>query len=129
MTVAAEHLDTAALDVVASKGYWQRVFNRLTSDRVAMVAAAILLLILFAALLAPYIVADPYKGSMIRRLKPIGTPGFLLGSDELGRDMLSRLIHGGRLSLMMGVSPVVAAFVIGSFIGILAGYVGGWLNM
>ena len=45
---------------------------------------------------------------MIRRLRPIGTPGYLLGTDELGRDMLSRLIYGGRLSLFIGVTPVVA---------------------
>ena len=50
---------------------------------------------------------DPYKASMLRRLKPVGSPGYLLGTDELGRDMLSRLIYGGRLSLFMGVTPVV----------------------
>ena len=44
---------------------------------------------------------------MIRRLRPIGTPDYLLGTDELGRDMLTRLIYGGRLSLLMGVMPVV----------------------
>ena len=59
---------------------------------------------------------------MIHRLKPIGTPGHLLGTDELGRDMLSRLIYGARLSLLMGVTPVPIAFLIGSAIGIVAGY-------
>ncbi|TVP71626.1 MAG: ABC transporter permease, partial [Rhodobacteraceae bacterium] len=49
-------------------------------------------------------------------------------TDELGRDMLSRLIWGGRLSLLMGVTPVVLAFIIGSAIGIIAGYAGGWTN-
>jgi peptide/nickel transport system permease protein len=65
---------------------------------------------------------------MLRRLRPIGTPGYPLGSDELGRDMLSRLIHGARLSLFMGVTPVLCAFVVGSGLGILAGFVGGWVN-
>ena len=65
---------------------------------------------------------------MTRRLKPLGFPGYPLGTDELGRDMLSRLIWGGRLSLFMGVTPVFLAFVVGSGIGILAGYVGGWVN-
>ena len=46
---------------------------------------------------------------MLNRLKPFGYPDYLLGSDELGRDMLSRLLYGGRLSLLMGVTPVVAA--------------------
>jgi peptide/nickel transport system permease protein len=65
---------------------------------------------------------------MLRRLRPIGTPGYLLGSDELGRDMLTRLIYGARLSLFMGVTPVVLAFGIGSAIGIFAGYIGGRVN-
>ncbi|VDR29084.1 dipeptide transporter [Raoultella terrigena] len=56
---------------------------------------------------------------MFLRLKPIGTDGFPLGSDELGRDMLSRLILGTRLSLFMGIVPVVFAFFIGGAIGIV----------
>jgi len=52
----------------------------------------------------------------------------LLGTDELGRDMLSRLIHGARLSLFMGVTPVFVALFAGSLIGITAGYLGGWVN-
>jgi peptide/nickel transport system permease protein len=66
---------------------------------------------------------------MLRRLRPIGDVAFPLGSDELGRDMFSRLIFGARLSLVMGLLPVALAFVFGSTIGIVAGYVGGWLNM
>jgi peptide/nickel transport system permease protein len=96
----------------------------------AMASAAVLLLIIGAAVFAPWLApADPYKASMIKRLLPIGSPGFLLGTDELGRDLLSRLMHGGRLSLLMGVVPVLAAFGIGTTIGLLAGYVGGRVNM
>jgi peptide/nickel transport system permease protein len=113
----------------AGKGYWASVGSRLIKDKVAMVALTIILLIVLAAIFAPYIApADPIKGSMIRRLRPIGTPGYPLGADELGRDMLTRLIYGGRLSIFMGVVPVLAAFVVGSGIGIFAGYVGGWVN-
>lgn len=66
---------------------------------------------------------------MFLRLKPIGSDGFPLGSDELGRDMLSsRLILGTRLSLFMGIVPVVFAFFIGGAIGIIAGYTGGKTN-
>jgi peptide/nickel transport system permease protein len=114
----------------ASAGYWASVLRRLARDPVAMVAAAILLAIVLAAIFAPFVApADPYKGAMLRRLKPVGDALYLLGSDELGRDMLSRLIYGGRLSLFMGVLPVACAFVIGSTLGILAGYVGDWVNM
>jgi peptide/nickel transport system permease protein len=80
-------------------------------------------------MLGPWLApADPYSASMLNRLKPIGTPGYVLGSDELGRDMLSRLIVGTRLSLFMGITPVLCAFAIGASLGILAGYAGGFIN-
>jgi len=114
---------------VKSEGYWSSVGRRLVRDPVAMFALAVILLIVLAAIFAPYLApADPFRGSMVRRLRPIGTPGYPLGSDELGRDLLSRLIYGGRLSLFMGVTPVILAFVVGSSIGIFAAYVGGWIN-
>ncbi|MCU4181573.1 ABC transporter permease [Bosea sp. BH3] len=112
-----------------SEGYWASVLRRLRRDPVAMAALAVIVLIVLAAVLAPYIApADPFRGSMARRLRAIGTPGYLLGTDELGRDMLTRLMYGGRLSLFMGVTPVILAFVVGSGIGIFAAYVGGWVN-
>ena len=115
--------------VKASRGYWTGVVARLARDPTAMVALTIILVIVAAAILAPLIApADPYKGSMIRRLRPIGFPGYPLGSDELGRDMLTRLIYGGRLSLFIGVAPVICAFVVGSSVGIFAGYLGGRIN-
>jgi peptide/nickel transport system permease protein len=94
-----------------------------------MACAAILLLIVLAAIFAPYLhLADPYQGSMIRRLRAIGTPNYPFGTDELGRDMLARLIYGGRLSLLIGISPVLLAFVVGTSLGLVAGYAGGKLN-
>ena len=112
-----------------SPGYWQTVGRRFLRDRVAIVAALMILFLLvlatFGPLLAP---ADPYGASMLSRLKPIGTPGHVLGTDELGRDMLSRLIVGTRLSLFLGITPVVCAFMVGATIGIVAGYAGGALN-
>ncbi len=111
------------------RGYWAGVGRRLLRDPIAIAAAVVILVIVLSAIFAPWIApADPYRGSMIRRLRPIGTPLYPLGSDELGRDMLSRLIYGGRLSLLMGLLPVVFAFFAGSAIGILAGFVGGRVN-
>ncbi|WP_375462072.1 ABC transporter permease [uncultured Enterovirga sp.] len=110
-------------------GYWSGVGRRLRRDPVAIGAALVILALILMAIFAEYVApADPFRTSTIRRLRPIGTPGFPLGSDELGRDMLTRLIYGARLSLFMGITPVIVAFFIGSAIGILAGYVGGWVN-
>ena len=112
-----------------SPGYWRTVASRLVRDRVAMGAALVVLLLLLMAVFGPWLApADPYASSILKRLKPIGFEGHPLGTDELGRDMLSRLIVGARLSLFMGIAPVVLAFFIGSFIGITAGYAGGTLN-
>lgn len=123
-------LPAPAAPAQPSRSYWTVVWRQLRRDPMAMASAAVLLLIVGAAVFAPWLApADPYKASMIKRLLPIGSPGFLLGSDELGRDLLSRLMHGGRLSLLMGVVPVLAAFGIGTTIGLLAGYVGGRVNM
>lgn len=115
--------------VVRSRNFWQDVARRLSRDPVTLVCLTILVLILVIALLAPFIApADPFKTSMVNRLKPPGTPGYLLGTDELGRDLLSRLIYGGRLSLFMGFTPVLVATLIGGGLGILAGFAGGWVN-
>lgn len=122
--------ETAVLaPVTRSPGYWATVWRRFRRDPVAVGAALVILAIILIAILAPYIAPqDPYRGMTLRRLRPPGTDGFPLGTDELGRDMLSRLIFGARLSLFMGVTPVLFALVIGSMIGITAGYVGGWVN-
>jgi len=112
-----------------ARSYWSSVGRRLSRDPVTVVCAAVLLTIVLAAILAPWIApADPLKTSMLNRLKPFGFKTYLLGSDELGRDMLSRLIWGGRLSLFMGVLPVFNALLIGGFLGVVAGFVGGRVN-
>lgn len=130
-SAAAAELAVQARQIAqASDGYWKTVWKRVRRDPVTVFCAAILLLMLlvivFAPLVAPH---DPYQGSMIRRLRPLGTENYPLGTDELGRDMLSRLIHGGRLSWFMGIVPVLLAFVIGTALGVTAGFVGGKTNM
>src|ERR1700722_20151716 len=112
-----------------ARGYWATVGRRILRDKVSMACALVLLLIFISAVIAPWLgLADPYQGSMIRRLRHIGTPGYPLGTDELGRDMLSRLVYGGRLSLVVGILPVIFAFVIGTSLGLVAGYIGGKVN-
>jgi peptide/nickel transport system permease protein len=113
-----------------SRGYLATVLRRLRYDYVTLffmaVIAIIVLIAIFAPLLAPF---DPNKTSMIYRLKPIGFKNFLLGTDELGRDMASRLMYGGRVSLVMGITPVCVASILGGLLGVMAGFFGGRLNM
>src|SRR4051812_1992143 len=111
------------------KSYWHRVWQRLRHDTVTLVVMGVLLVLLLMVILAPWFtVHDPYTGSVLRRLKPIGTPGHWFGTDEVGRDLWSRMVYGGRLSLLAGVVPVFLALLIGGFLGILAGYAGGLVN-
>jgi peptide/nickel transport system permease protein len=111
------------------RGYWSKVAQRVRRDPVALVCLVILLAIILAAIFAPWIAPDdPYKTSMLRRLKPPLTPGHLLGTDELGRDMATRLIYGGRVSLMMGLAPVALATLVGGLLGVCAGYFGRHIN-
>jgi peptide/nickel transport system permease protein len=124
---------TAAVHTVQaverSPGYWARVFQRLLRDKLAIVAGCVVLLLLLLAFIGPWIAPqDPSQSSILSRLKPIGTEGYPLGTDELGRDMLSRLMAGAQLSLFMGLTPVFLAFVMGSLLGVFAGFVGGWAN-
>jgi peptide/nickel transport system permease protein len=105
-----------------------RMWNRLKRDKASLAAMVVLGLIVLSAVFAPWISPDPYAGSALSRLKPIGTPGHWLGTDEIGRDMWARLVHGGRLSLISGTLPVAVALLIGGGLGVLAGYAGGIVN-
>ena len=112
------------------RGYWRTVGYRLRYDYVTLFFALVIVLIALAAICAPLIAPfDPLKTSMVYRLKPIGFRNFVLGTDELGRDMLSRLIFGGRMSLLMGLTPVVLATILGGTLGVVAGFLGGRVNM
>src|SRR4051794_38000342 len=115
-----------AAPATKARGYWATVGRRIRRDKVSMVCAFILALIFLSALLAPWLhLADPYQGSMIRRLRHIGTPNYPLGTDELGRDMLARLIYGGGGARLVGILAVILALVSGPPPRPLARFFGG----
>src|SRR6185503_9723470 len=95
---------------------------------------AILLVLVFTAAFAEFIAPhNPEVGSLSQRFKPPawvagGTTAHLLGTDHIGRDVLSRLIFGARVSMMVGFIAVIIAGVLGSALGILSGYLGGWVD-
>jgi len=115
--------------VGAPMSYWYTVAWRLRRDPTTIVAGVLLLLIACSAILAPALAPyDPSAGSIRLRLASVGAPGHPLGTDEQGRDMLTRLLWGGRLTLLAGLTPVLVGVVIGTGLGVLAGYVGGLSN-
>jgi peptide/nickel transport system permease protein len=103
--------------------------RRLRRDRMAVAGATFLILVALISLLAPVLAPhDPIETNLSQRLAPIGTPGYLLGADDLGRDILSRLIWGGRISLVVGFGAVMVAMLLGVIVGLLSGYFGGWVD-
>jgi peptide/nickel transport system permease protein len=117
---------TVDLDAVAPRSYLAEVRTRFFHNRAGMIAVSALVLLAGAAILAPLLSPyDPLMGNATRRLWPIGSTGHLLGTDEQGRDMLTRLLYGGRLSLLTGMLPVIVSTVMGTAIGATAGYLGG----
>ncbi|WP_291051232.1 ABC transporter permease [Herbiconiux sp.] len=83
------------------------------------IIAVFVLLAVFAPLIAPY---DPVAGDASQKYLPVGSPGFLLGTDEQGRDILSRLIWGGRTSMLVSLIAVVASTLVGSALALTAGF-------
>ena len=106
-----------------------RVWVAFQRDRAAATSLFFLLFVILATLAAPWISpSDPYDAVNSLRNAPPGTPGFLLGADSDGRDVLSRLIWGGRISLTVGVVPSVSAMLISLLLGTITGYFGGWVD-
>jgi ABC-type dipeptide/oligopeptide/nickel transport system permease subunit len=98
-------------------------------DRGALVSGLFLLAVVLAVLFAPLIAHyGPDEAENLARYKPIGTPGHILGTDQQGRDMLARLLFGGRVSLLVGVVPTLVAGAIGLGLGLTAGFVRGLVD-
>jgi peptide/nickel transport system permease protein len=95
----------------------------------AMIGLAILLLLVFVAAFAPWLAPhDPLAQDLAARLQPPLSEGYFLGSDSLGRDILSRLIYGSRITLYIVAMVTLLAPVVGLFVGTIAGYAGGWTD-
>jgi peptide/nickel transport system permease protein len=88
---------------------------------------ALTLAAVVAAVAAPWLTPhDPLRADFVQSLKPPGTPGHLLGTDQLGRDLLARVLHGARLALFIGVCTVLVTAVVGGVLGLVAGFVERW---
>lgn len=106
-------------------GGWAR-FRR---NRLAVAGLVVVLVILLAAAAAPWLpLADPDATNLAARLRPPLSEGYWLGADQLGRDLLARLLWGAQASLGVGLAATAIAVLVGSLIGLVAGYRGGWLD-
>ncbi|MCG0238709.1 MAG: ABC transporter permease [Firmicutes bacterium] len=107
----------------------QSPLRRLFRHRNALLGGAIILTLVVMVACAPWVAPyDPLDADLTRALRPPGGE-FLLGTDEQGRDLFSRLVWGGRLSLLAGVSAIGLALVLGTATGALSAYFGGWVDL
>jgi len=134
--------DAATLQIIQRppRSLWSDAWHRLLRNKAAVGGAIVVILFalvaIFAPLLAPHNPLQIYDGQ--RYLPPAwvqrgptgqaGNPAFLLGTDSLGRDVLSRTIYGARVSMVVGLIPTLIILIVGISIGLFSGYKGGWID-
>ena len=123
--------DALAYDAAAPATSGSRAWRRFAFNPAALVGSLILFIVVGAAVFAPWVAPhDPAKQSLLRRFTPPvwqagGNASYPLGTDQVGRDVLSRIVHGARISLMVGVAAVIVSLVVGVTAGLVSGFVGG----
>lgn len=127
--------DADQIDSPAQLGdpLWKRALRHIRRDILTLVAMGILSVIIILSLLAEpitrYILqVDPEETNPSVRLLPPGSPGHILGTDDLGRDYAARLLYGGRISLTIGFAGAIITLAIGMVLGLYSGYYGGWVD-
>ncbi len=120
-----------------SRGFWASAWHRFRHDRVSMVALVLLAVVVAVSLAAPWLAenvlrTDPDRfvrtaEGRIAKLQP-PAPGYLLGTDDVGRDVLTRLLYAGRVSLLVGGLVAVVSLALGAPLGLVAAYYGGWVD-
>ena len=120
-----------ALAINTAPNRWRhsRAVHRFTSHRLALLGLAMITLLTLACVLGPYLL--PYDSLHIdlrARFAPPMTGNHYLGTDPLGRDLAARLLMAGRISLLVGFSAMLLSIVIGTLVGVVAGYRGGWIS-
>ena len=107
---------------------WRKRARKLAANKAGMLGLAIMLLLIFVAIFANLLAPYSYKAQDLAIMNTPPCGEHLLGTDEFGRDVLSRIIHGSRISVYVGVVSVGLSVIIGVFLGAIAGYYGGWLD-
>jgi peptide/nickel transport system permease protein len=129
-------MTTASVEIMAGAeriesleiGQWQGVFRRLRRHRFAVLGAFIVALFGFVAIFAGVIAPGGYDEQNLLNRYAVPSGEHLLGTDDLGRDVLTRLMYGGQISLMVAFTATLLATSLGTVLGSLAGYLGGWVE-
>ncbi|MCZ8534160.1 nickel transporter permease [Psychrobacillus psychrodurans] len=112
-----------------STGPWRDAWRSFRKNKGALAGAGIVLFFVFLACVGPWLAPQGINEQLLTdRLKP-PSGQYWFGTDDFGRDIFSRIIHGARISLMVGFFSVIGSVVVGSILGIIAGYYGKWIDM
>ena len=123
-------VDPSEMSVEFYETQLQRLWRRFSSHKLAVIGGCIVLTLLVSAVFADFIAHhDPWDLDTSRRfIKPFTDTTFILGTDEMGRDTFARLLHGGRISLIVGIAAMFATIVTGLLVGLVSGYYGGKID-
>lgn len=127
-TVDTKQDATLQVSKKKKRGLLADVFFRLRKSPLAMFGLAVILLLIFVALFADMLAPYSYSKQNLSHMFETPSQQHLLGTDEFGRDILSRLIFGARISLQVGFIAVGIALIVGGMLGAMAGYYGGWID-
>lgn len=139
MTVQTQPKPVSKIDIKddntkrRSRSLTQRALNRIAHDPLTLISLTVIVVLAILSYSAPLIVdnilqVNPNNVEPLNKYQPVGTAGHWLGTDELGRDYLARLLYGGRVSLSIGFVSAILSMTIGVVIGVVSGYYGGWLD-
>ncbi len=110
-------------------GPWRDAWKAFRKNKTAMLGLCIIVFFVLIALLAPFIAPYGYKEQeLVNRLKAPSAAHWF-GTDDLGRDLFTRILYGARISLWVGFFSVIGSIAVGTFLGVLAGYYGKWIDM
>lgn len=129
ITAPVNRGDQTDVEQMETVSPWRDAWRRLRKNRFAMAGMIIILFFLILALIAPLLTSySYYEQNLANRLLPPSGEHWM-GTDDLGRDILTRIAYGARVSLQVGFFAVIGALVFGTFLGIIAGYFGRWVDM
>ena len=117
--------EKAEAEIAPDETLKEQIFSMFRNNKLALVSAIIIVIFILATLLAPIIApCDPYAQDLSKRLSDPSAENWL-GTDNYGRDIFSRMLYGGRVSLMIGLIPTLISMIIGTVLGLIAGFIGG----
>ncbi|AKG33509.1 MULTISPECIES: nickel transporter permease [Paenibacillus] len=129
MSQASLNINSEAASAEKVSGPWRDAWKAFRKNKTAMLGLGIIVFFILIALLAPFIAPYDYKEQVLMDRLKAPSAAHWFGTDDLGRDMFTRIIYGARISLWVGFFSVIGSIIVGTLLGVLAGFYGRWIDM